>query len=80
MRIDSIKNVYPGNSLAVAQWLGLYAASAGGTGSILVPGQGTEILLAAYCGQKKKAPKERVFKLHYCCLYSPAKLSPGQVS
>ena len=53
----------------------------GGAGSILVPGRGTEILLAAYCGQKKKkAPKERVFKLHYCCLYSPAKLSPGQVS
>ena len=38
------------------------------------------LLLIVAKKKKKKAPKEHVFKLHYCCLYSPAKLSPGQVS
>ena len=34
----------------------------GGAGSILVPGRGTEILLAAYCGQKKKKkPPKNVY-------------------
>ena len=40
-----------GNSLAV-QWLGLHASTAGGMRSI--PGQGTKILQAVRCGQKKK--------------------------
>ena len=53
--------MHPGNSLAVVQCLGLCASSAGGTGSILVPGHGTEILLAAYCGQKKKKPPKNVY-------------------
>ena len=38
-----------GTSL-VAHWLGLWASSAGGTGSI--PGRGTKILYAGWCGQK----------------------------
>ena len=39
-----------GNSLAV-QWLGLWASTAGGVGSI--PGQGTKIPHVERCGQKK---------------------------
>ena len=35
-----------------AQWLGLRASSAGGTG--LIPGRGTKIPYAAWCDQKKK--------------------------
>ena len=46
-----------GASLA-AQWLGLHAPSAGGTGSI--PGRGTKIPRAAQHGQKKK--KENLFR------------------
>ena len=42
---------YRGTSLVV-QWLRLQASTAGGTGSI--PGRGTEILHAAWHGQKKK--------------------------
>ena len=49
--ICGFKNEIPGNSLAV-QWLGLSASSAGGTASI--PGWETNILHAAWCGQKKK--------------------------
>ena len=40
-----------GTSLAV-QWLRLHASTAGGAGSI--PGGGTKILHAVWCGQKKK--------------------------
>ena len=40
-----------GNSLAV-QWLRLHASTTGGMG--LIPGQGTKILHATQCGQKKK--------------------------
>ena len=40
-----------GNSLEV-QWLGLHTFTAEGVGSI--PGQGTKILQAAWCGQKIK--------------------------
>ena len=36
----------------VVQWLRLSASTAGGVGS--VPGQGTRILPAAWCSQKKK--------------------------
>ena len=38
-----------GNSLVV-QWLGLCISTAGGPGSI--PGRGTKIPQAAWCGQK----------------------------
>ena len=41
--------IYRGTSLAV-QWLRLCASTAGGAGSI--PGQGTTIPHAAWCGQK----------------------------
>ena len=41
----------PGHCLAV-QWLVLHASPAGGTGSI--PGGGTKIPHAGWCGQKKK--------------------------
>ena len=51
MAKQSDKHVAPGNSLAV-QWLGLCASIAGGRGSI--PGQGTKIPQAAWCGKKKK--------------------------
>ena len=37
-----------GNSLAV-QWLGLHISTAGGTG--LIPGRGTKVLHATWCGQ-----------------------------
>ena len=40
-----------GTSLAV-QWLRRHTPNAGGTGSI--PGQGTKIPNASWCGQKKK--------------------------
>ena len=42
---------YGGTSLAV-QWLRLHVSTAGGTG--LIPGLGTKILHAAWCGQKIK--------------------------
>ena len=41
----------PGNALVV-QWLGPGAFTGEGPGSI--PGQGTEILEAAQCGQERK--------------------------
>ena len=44
-----------GNSLAV-QWLGLRTSIAGGMGSI--PGCGTKIPQAAWCGQKQNKTKQ----------------------
>ena len=44
------KNPITGNSLA-AQWLGFHTFTAKGVGS--VPGQGTKIPQAMWCGQKK---------------------------
>ena len=46
-----------GNSLVVqcVQWLGLWVFTVSGMGSI--PGQGTKILQAKRCGQKKKKKK-----------------------
>ena len=46
-----IKTCFSGTSLAV-QWLRLRTPYTGGMG--LIPGQGTKILHAAWCGQKKK--------------------------
>ena len=43
-----------GNSLVV-QWLGLRAVTADGPG--LIPGQGTKILQAMWCGRIKNPPK-----------------------
>ena len=51
IQIDNIRNERGETSLAV-QWLRIHASTAGGTGSI--PGQGTKILNALQCGQKKK--------------------------
>ena len=48
--------IWRGNSPAV-QWLGVRAASAGGTGSI--PGQRTGIPYAEWCSQKKKNQRNR---------------------
>ena len=39
----------------MVQWLGLYAFTAKGLGSI--PGWGTKIQQAVWCGQKKKKKK-----------------------
>ena len=46
-----------GTSL-VAHWLKLWASSAGGTGSI--PGRGTKILYAGWCGQKNNKKRRRI--------------------
>ena len=48
---SSIKDYQTGNSLVV-HWLGLHTSTVEGTGSI--PALGTEILHAAWRGQKKK--------------------------
>ena len=40
------------------QWLGLCAFTAEGAGSI--PGQGTKILQAVWCGKKKKEKKKTI--------------------
>ena len=45
-----------GNSLEV-QWLGLWALTAGGLGSI--PGRGTKIPQAAQCGQKQQQQQQQ---------------------
>ena len=45
-----------GTSLAI-QWLKLLTTISGGTGSI--PGWGTKILHAAWCGQKKKEKRKK---------------------
>ena len=50
MALTAISQGASGNFLAV-QWLGMHAFTAEGTGS--VPGQGTKILQAVQCGQKK---------------------------
>ena len=50
MALTAISQGASGNFLAV-QWLGIHAFTAEGTGS--VPGQGTKILQAVQCGQKK---------------------------
>ena len=50
MALTAISQGVSGNFLAV-QWLGMHAFTAEGTGS--VPGQGTKILQAVQCGQKK---------------------------
>ena len=47
----------------MVQWLGLYASTAGGTGSI--PDQGSKILQAAGWGQKKG--KEENGNKHRIC-------------
>ena len=69
--IEMIQVIFPpktekennrGNSLMV-QWLGLYASTAGGTGSI--PDQGSKILQAAGWGQKKEK-KENGNKHRIC--------------
>ena len=51
-----------GASLAV-QWLTLHASTAGGVGSI--PGQGTKIPQAAWCGQNKKIYAPQCLQQHY---------------
>ena len=76
MRIDSIKNVYPGPS----GWDSMLLVQGAQVPSLSLVRELRSCLLLIVAKKKKKAPKERVFKLHYCCLYSPAKLSPGQVS
>ena len=45
-----------GNSLVV-QWLGLCALTA--EGPVSIPGQGTKILQAVWCSQKKKERKKK---------------------
>ena len=49
--MKKISKVNVGTSLVV-QWLRVRASNAEGVGSI--PGQGNEILHAAFCSQKKK--------------------------
>ena len=51
-----IKKNVTGNSLGV-QWLGLHAVTAKGPGSI--PGQGTKIPHATWCGQKKNRLRKK---------------------
>ena len=55
-----VLNCYTGNSLAV-QWLGLRAFTAEGPGSI--PGRGTKIPQAAWCGKKQKANNNNKIKI-----------------
>ena len=50
-RLYCLIKVFEGTSFVV-KWLGLCTFIAGGTGSI--PGQGTKILHAEWCGQKNK--------------------------
>ena len=45
----------PSRNSLVVQWLGLRASTAEGRG--LIPGWGTKIPQAAWCGQKKKKKK-----------------------
>ena len=53
--------MYLGNSLVV-QWLGLHAFTAEGVG--LIPGWGTKIPQAAWCGQRKKKKKKIYICIH----------------
>ena len=50
-----------GTSLVV-QWLTLRVSTAGGVGDS-IPGQGTKILLAMGCGQKKKKKRKEKVRL-----------------
>ena len=50
---------YCGRTSLAVQWLRLHAPTAGGAGSI--PGQGTKILHAAPCGQKKTKKREKIY-------------------
>ena len=74
----SVQNLSPLGSSLAAQWLGLHASTAGGTGWL--PGQGTNIPHDARCGKKKKHTKESVtfayFLLGRRTLHSPGGLSP----
>ena len=54
-----IKETSPGTSPAV-QWLRLCASTAGGTG--LIPGQGSKILHASWCSQKKRERERRAWE------------------
>ena len=47
-----MKGIQTGGNSLVGQWLGLHASTARGPG--LIPGWGTKILQAVWCGQKKK--------------------------
>ena len=51
----SVQNLSPLGSSLAAQWLGLHASTAGGTGWL--PGQGTNIPHDARCGKKKNTQK-----------------------
>ena len=57
---ENLKIAILGNSLAV-QWLGLWASTAGGTGSI--PGQGTNMPHAMRHSQKKKRKKKAIITM-----------------
>ena len=61
----TIKRWSLGNSLGV-QWLGLCTFTSTGGGSI--PGQGTKILRAAWCGEKEKEEMESVSPHSHSCL------------
>ena len=56
-----IKKIYIGTSL-VAQWLRFCASTIGGVG--LIPGQGTKIPHATWCGQKKKEKRKENVHTH----------------
>ena len=47
----------------MVQWLRLLAVNAGGTGSI--PGRGTKVPRATWCGPKKKKKKKRKITFVY---------------
>ena len=58
--------MYLGNSLVV-QWLGLHAFTAEGVG--LIPGWGTKIPQAAWCGQRKKKKKKYIYAYTHIYMY-----------
>ena len=70
----TVKNVDPGNSLAV-QWLELRASTAGGSGSI--PSQGTKVLQAVRCGQLKKKNVDPILGIHTLALRRQLALRHG---
>ena len=51
----------------MAQWLGLCASTAGGTGSI--PDQGTKIMHVSGLGQKKKKDNQQGLRELYSIIY-----------
>ena len=62
-----LKWSYEGNFLEV-KWLGLWASSAGGLGSI--PGLGTKILQVVWHSQKKEKKKKWSYEISsFVCLY-----------